>query len=400
MKSTSYFFPDTEKVGGIIFHYSKKANGSFVKVVKQDINTVIEKLKKYRNINLKNTMEALPIHVYIYPDIKSFRSAMGYEMQKVETRQMHFMMSNNIETRYILTDEFGNVHMVLPTGRSSATYTTFSSELVSIIVGEYIEMNEKQRYEMKTTIKKYIKSERQKEEDKKKKEAEELEEKEREEQEEKEREEEEQKEKEEQEEKERQEAEEREEEERLQQELEEAEEKQREEMLLEISLMEEEELEEMVETQKEVEEVPDTPAWLVYGWQGFMCRKLENKANLKKFKALREKVNLPKPTKLKDKISSELDLDVAVATVEYIVTTYGYSAYVKLCKEPDNIKGALYKATTMTQAEAKERFNSEVKVYIAEMLSAVDVKEALEVDEENTVKEIAKDELVQNKVRI
>lgn len=386
MKSTSYFFPDTEKVGGIIFHYSKRVNGSFVKVVKQDINTVIEKLKKYRNINLKNTMEALPIHVYIYPDIKSFRSAMGYEMQKVETRQMHFMMSNNIETRYILTDEFGNVHMVLPTGRSSATYTTFSSELVSIIVGEYIEMNEKQKYEMKTTIKKYIKSERQKEEDKKKKEAEELEEKEREEEEQKE--------------KERQDAEEREAEEKMQQELEEAEEKQREEMLLELSLMEEEELEEMVETQKEVEEIPDTPAWLVYGWQGLMCRKLENKANLQRFKALREKANLPKPTKLKDKISSELDLDVAVAAVEYIVTTYGYSAYVKLCKEPDNIKGVMYKATTLTQAEAKERFNSEVKMYIAEVLSTVEVKEALEVDEENTVKEIAKDELAQNKVRI
>lgn len=395
MKSTNYLFPDTEKVGGVIFHYSKRINGSFVKVVKQDINTVIEKLKKYRNINLKNMVEALPLHVYIYPDIKSFRSAMGYEMQKMETRQMHFMASNNVETRYILTDEAGNVHMVLPVGRSQAVYTTFSSELVSIIVGEYIEMNEKQKYEMKTTIKKYIKSERQKEEDKKKKEQEELEEKEREEQE--------QKELEEEEEKERLEAEEREAEEALQQELEEAEEKEREEMLLEASLMEDEELEEMAHTQAKVEEIKDTqsiPAWLVYGWQGFMCGRLKNKTNLEKFKELRDKLKLPKPTKLKENINSELDLDVSVAAVEYIVSVYGYKAYVRLCEEPDNIKGIMYKATNLKEAEAKEKFNNEVKEYIAGVLSAVKVKEALVIDKEGTVTEIGPEELEQNKIRM
>lgn len=389
MKSTNYLFPDTEKVGGVIFHYSKRINGSFVKVVKQDINTVIEKLKKYRNINLKNTMEALPLHVYIYPDIKSFRSAMGYEMQKVETRQMHFMASNNIETRYILTDEAGNVHMVLPTGRSQAVYTTFSSELVSIIVGEYIELNEKQKYEMKTTIKKYIKAERQKEEDKKKKEQVELEEKEREEQEEREREEEEEKE--------------REAEEALAKELEESEEKEREEALLALSLMEDEELEELAMTQAKVEEIKDTqsvPAWLVYGWQGFMCGKLKNKANLERFKELRDKLKLPKPTKLKENINSELNLDVAVAAVEYVVSVYGYKAYVKLCEDPDNIKGIMYKATNMTEAEAKEKFNSEVKEYIAEVLSAVKVKEALVIDKEGAVTEIGPEKLAQNKVRM
>lgn len=398
MKSTNYLFPDTEKVGGVIFHYSKRINGSFVKVVKQDINTVIEKLKKYRNINLKNMVEALPLHVYIYPDIKSFRSAMGYEMQKVETRQMHFMASNNIETRYILTDEAGNVHMVLPVGRSKAVYTTFSSELVSIIVGEYIELNEKQRYEMKTTIKKYIKAERQKEEEKKKKEQEEIEEKERE----KEKEEQEEKEREE-EEKERLEAEEREAEEALQQELEEIEEKEREKMLLELSLMEDEELEEMVEVQDKVEEIKDveeTPAWLVYGWQGFMCGRLKNKANLERFKELRCKTKLPKPTKLKNNISSELDLDVAVATVEYVVSTYGYKAYQRLCEEPDNIKGIMYKATTLSQAEAKEKFNNEVKEYIAEVLGSVEIKEAIVVDKDGTITEIALHEQAKNKVRI
>lgn len=394
MKNTNYFFPDTEKVGGVIFHYNKRINESFVKIVKQDINTVIEKLKKYRNINLKNMVEALPLHVYIYPDIKSFRSAMGYEMQRIETRQMHFMASNNVETRYILTDEAGNVHLVLPVGRSHATYTTFSSELVSIIVGEYIEMNEKQKYEMKTTIKKYIKSERQKEEDKKKKEQVELEEKEREEQEAKEREEEE--------EKERLEAEEREAEEALQQELEEAEEKEREEALLALSLIEDEELEEMANAQAKVEEINDAqsvPAWLVYGWQGFMCGKLENKANLERFKELRDKLKLSKPTKLKENINSELDLDVAVAAVEYIVSVYGYKAYVKLCETPDNIKGIMYKATSMTEAEAKEKFNSEVKEYITEVLSTVKLKEALVIDKEGTVTEIGLEELEQNKVR-
>lgn len=389
MKNTNYLFPDTEKVGGVIFHYSKRLNGSFVKVAKQDINMVIEKLRKYKNISLKSTMEAMPLHVYIYPDIKSFRSAMGYEMQKVETRQMHFMMSNNIETRYILTDEAGNVHMVLPNGRSNSVYTTFSSELVSIIVGEYIELNEKQRYELKNTVKRYIKVEREKEEKEKQKEKEEAEEKEL------------QKEQEEAEEKERQEQEERErlEEERLQKELEEAEERKREELLLENASIEEQELEEMAETQKELENIKGVPAWLVYGWRGFVCNRLCNKESLQNFKALLDKNKLPKPTKLNEKINSELDLDVAISAVEYVCSTYGYGAYLRLCRDPENIKGILYKATTLTEKEAKEKFNSEVKQYISAKLGNTQVLEAIEI-EEDTAKEMEITPSVENKVKI
>lgn len=396
MKNTSYFFPDTEKVGGVIFHYSKKLNGSFVKVAKQDINMVIEKLRKYKNISLKSTMEAMPLHVYIYPDIKSFRSAMGYEIQKTETRQMHFMMPNNVETRYILTDEAGNVHMVLPKGRSNSVYTTFSSELVSIIVGEYIELNEKQRYELKNTVKRYVKSEREKEKQKAQEE-EEAEEKEKLEEEEKL-----QKEQEEAEEKERQEQEEekRLEEERLQKELEEADEQKREELLLENAIIEQQELEEMAETQEEVEDIKDVPAWLVYGWRGFVCNRLCNKESIEKFKFLLDKNKLPKPTKLNEKINSELDLDVAVSAVEYICSTYGYDAYLKLCRDPENIKGILYKATTLTEKEAKEKFNSEVKQYIYTKLGDIGVKEAIEIDKDNIAKEIELDPLVENKVKM
>lgn len=395
MKNTNYLFPDTEKVGGVIFHYSKRLNGSFVKVAKQDINMVIEKLRKYKNISLKSTMEAMPLHVYIYPDIKSFRSAMGYEMQKVETRQMHFMMPNNIETRYILTDEAGNVHMVLPNGRSNSVYTTFSSELVSIIVGEYIALNEKQRYELKNTVKRYIKVEREKEEKEKQKEEEEAEEQKRLEEEE-----ELQKEQEEAEEKERQEQEEeRLEEERLQKELEEAEEQKREELLLENARIEEQELEEMAKTQEEVEDIKDVPAWLVYGWRGFVCNRLCNKESLENFKALLDKNKLPKPTKLNEKINSELDLDVAVSAVEYVCSTYGYGAYVKLCRDPENIKGILYSVTTLTENEAKEKFNSEVKQYISAKLSDIQIKEVIEVDKDNNLDEIDVHNLNKDKIK-
>ena len=312
-------------------------------------------------------MEAMPLHVYIYPDIKSFRSAMGYEMQKVETRQMHFMMPNNIETRYILTDEAGNVHMVLPNGRSNSVYTTFSSELVSIIVGEYIALNEKQRYELKNTVKRYIKVEREKEEKEKQKEEEEAEEQKRLEEEE-----ELQKEQEEAEEKERQEQEEeRLEEERLQKELEEAEEQKREELLLENARIEEQELEEMAKTQEEVED----------------------------FKALLDKNKLPKPTKLNEKINSELDLDVAVSAVEYVCSTYGYGAYVKLCRDPENIKGILYSVTTLTENEAKEKFNSEVKQYISAKLSDIQIKEVIEVDKDNNLDEIDVHNLNKDKIK-
>lgn len=390
MKNTNYLFPNTEKVGGVIFHYSQRLNGSFVKVAKQDINMVIEKLRKYKNISLKSTMEAMPLHVYIYPDIKSFRSAMGYEMQKVETRQMHFMMSNNVETRYILTDEAGNVHMVLPKGRSNSVYTTFSSELVSIIVGEYIELNEKQRYELKNTVKRYIKVEREKEEKAKRKEEEEAEEEKRQEEEE-----ELQKEQEEAEEKERQEQ----EEERLQKELEEAEEQEREALLLENARIEEQELEEMAKTQEEVEDIKDVPAWLVYGWRGFVCNRLCNKTSLENFKALLDKNKLPKPTKLNEKINSELDLDVAVSAVEYVCSTYGYDAYVKLCRDPENIKGILYKATTLTEKEAKEKFNSEVRQYISAKLSDIQIKEVIEVDKDNNLKEFDAQNFNKDKIK-
>lgn len=369
----SYLFPDTEKVGGVIFHYSKRINGSFVTEAKKNLEMTVNKLKRYKNVNLKALSEVNPIHIYIYPDIKSFRQAMGYAMQKIETKQMHGMMSQKIETRYILRDEAGSIHMVLPQGRSASTYTTFSAETISMIVDSYVDLSEKQALELKNTVKRYIKSEKEKEEKAKRKEEEDKEEQERLEQEE----------------KERQEQEALAEEERMQQELEEMEEEERLQALLELNEISDEEIEEIIETQEELQEEQEVPGWLVYGWKAYISNRLQNSKNLEKFKRMVEQKKISKPTKLKaDKPSNEMDLNVATCTVEYVISVYGYGAYIDLCKEPDNIKGIFYKSTTMTEDEAKEKFNNEVKEYIKQVLGRCEVVEAVEIVESEAIKRV------------
>jgi len=373
-KNGNYLFPDTEKVGGVIFHYSKRLNGSFVAEAKKNLDVAVAKLRRYKNVNLKSIMEVNPIHVYIYPDIKSFRQAMGYEMQKMETRQMHGLASKSIETRYILRDEAGSIHVVLPQGRSDTTFTTFSSEVISMIVTDYIDLDEKQAYELKNTIKRYIKSEKEKEEKKLKAEEEEN------------------LEQEEQEEKERQELEEqeaKEEEERLQAELEEMEQDEREQAILSLDEISEEEIEEIISTQAEIEEQVEVPGWLVYGWKAYVCNRLQNSKNIEKFKKMMEKGKTSKATNLKSaEPSSEKDLNVAASAVEYIICTYGYNSYIRLCKEPDNIKGIFYKSTTLKEAEAKEKFNSEVKAYIAQVLGRCNIVEAVEIEQDEVIRHI------------
>ena len=46
--SGSYLFPDTEKVGGVIFHYSKRINGTFVTEVKKNLEIAVAKLRRYK----------------------------------------------------------------------------------------------------------------------------------------------------------------------------------------------------------------------------------------------------------------------------------------------------------------------------------------------------------------
>lgn len=368
-KNGNYLFPDTEKVGGVIFHYSKRINGSFVSEAKKNLEIAVTKLRRYKNVNLKSIMEVNPIHVYIYPDIKSFRQAMGYEMQKMETRQMHGLSSKNIETRYILRDEAGSIHMVLPQGRSSSTFTTFSSEVISMVVTDYIALDQKQEYELKNTIKRYIKSEKEKE-DKKAKEEEEEE-----------------KERIEQEEKERQEQEDKEEEERLQADLEKMDEEEREQALLELDEISDEEIEEIISTQEELKDEIEIPGWLVYGWKAYVCNRLQDVKNVEKFKKMLEKGKTPKATSLKSaEPSSQKDLNVAAAAVEYIISTYGYSSYVRLCKEPDNIKGIFYKSTTLKESEAKDKFNSEVKLYISQIFGRCNIVEAVEIENDEVIR--------------
>lgn len=377
----SYLFPDTEKVGGVIFHYSKRINGSFVTEAKKNLEMTVNKLKRYKNVNMKALSEVNPIHIFIYPDIKSFRQAMGYAMQKVETKQMHGMMSQKLETRYILRDEAGSIHMVLPQGRSTSTYTTFSAEAISMIVDSYLDLPQKQSLELKNTVKRYIKAEKEKEEKAKRKEEEDKEKEEQEEQE-----------KLEQEEKERQEQEEQEaleEEERLQQELEEMEEEERLQALLELNEISDEEIEEIIEAQEELQQEPDVPGWLVYGWKAYISNRLQDAKNIEKFKRMMEKGKMTKPTKLKAaKPSSEMDLNVAACTVEYVISVYGYGAYIDLCKEPDNIKGIFYKSTTLKETEAKEKFNNEVKEYIKHVLGRCNVVEAVEIAESEVVRHV------------
>lgn len=369
-KNSNYYFPDTEKVGGIIFHYSKRLNGSFVNMAKKDLSLVIEKLKKYKNISLKSIMEVAPLHVYIYPDIKSFRNAMGYAISKVEMKQMHFMMPNSIEARYILKDEAGNIHMVLPTKRTSGTLNTFSSELVSMIVTEYIELNERQEYELKNTIKKYIKAERKKEEEEQEKEQE-------------------------QEEQDKQ-------EEELQEELEENDEEEYEAKLSELQEVEDDEMQEIIEAQEELEkDEKKIPGWLVYGWKAYICHRLDGKKNVEKFGKMLEKQKTPKATSLKaEKAANEFDLDVATASVEYIVTTYGYRSFTRLCENPEDIKGIFYPNYVITANQAKSKFNSEIKKYIESMYRVQKPVEIIEIDKDGNAKNLkidySKEKVIEN----
>lgn len=134
----SYLFPDTEKIGCIHIHYSKKCNGSFVKYLKEKSTIFFDNYKYYKtNLVTNATPDSDITNVYIYPDVKSFNSALGNATQKAEQAMAMGLKSYNVLNAYIICDDVGDIHVVLPSNRSYSTYEAYFVEIMALVLCNY-----------------------------------------------------------------------------------------------------------------------------------------------------------------------------------------------------------------------------------------------------------------------
>lgn len=306
----SFLFPDTLKYGNVIFHYSKGLNASFVNKVKGDIDLVKKKMVSIKGVKLTDIDKLEPIHIYVYPNIKTFRQALGSALQQIETAQMHYMKSKSIETNYIIQDDEGNIHLVLPDGRSLEVLDNFSAEIVAKVYSSYVSLNEPKRNELRNTVRSYVKANTKKIKEEQAKQNEEKEEA---------------------------------------------------EVVEEIE--DEEVLEELEETTDELDEIQkdnNVPEWLIIGWEGYVKSTLNNDNIRRKFSQYLTEKKMTSPSKLNKstlKSSEVFDREIAIVTVEYICNTYGNKTYLKFCNDYTNYK-------IFGENMTKHKFNDEVKAYI------------------------------------
>lgn len=136
----SYLFPDTEKIGCVHIHYNRKLNASFVKYFKEESAIFFENYKYYKRTIASNTAQDSDVtNVYIYPDLKSFNSALGNATVKVESAMALGLKAYSVLNAYIIRDDLGDIHVVLPSNRSRNMYEAFYVEIMALVLCNYDE---------------------------------------------------------------------------------------------------------------------------------------------------------------------------------------------------------------------------------------------------------------------
>ena len=350
-------FQMVKKINSITIHYDV-SDKSFVENLEKYIKRLTTNANGRCRISLEEPNEFESIHVFVYANISHFKRVFGDAISK---RYEHKYLNQKLtdEDLYIVQDASGNIHIASPKGKNIDKITAI---LTVKILSQFID--EKQSLEIKNRINSILKSEKIQKIKKEQKEKEEQEQKEKEEQEEKEKEEQEEREKEEQEEKEKQEQEEQEQEEQEQ----------------------DFEINELIETQQDIEDViieekTNLPIWMLWGWQGYVKGKLKKAGDIERFSKYINKKGIIKLRKI-DKVYEE---EFAIAGVSYIIDTYGIKMFRKIVIDPDNMLKILN--TT------KFKFDRDIKAYTYSKYSPKEQK--MEMDKEG-IANITKIEMTSN----
>lgn len=356
MAKKMVYFNATKKLETITIHYNDKLDGAFVDDVYNCIKDISKNMKK---INLEETKseEYDEVTVFVYPSVKLFNQVFNGVIEK-----RYYNRKRSLEDFYIVQDEEGNIHIASPRGKSQEKVEALKRILVMKVLGEYMDEKDKQMAEK--MLKASMLKEKEKDDEEK--------------------------------------------------ELEEQDEENIEEDLEEKEELTEEELDELVETENELEDIdeqedlneeeekieqkeeteqladeaiPDkvreARQWLSVGWMEFLKGKLSNEETAKYFAEHISKNGVKKLGKLKDNNwfgKYEYSKEYAMAIVEYIVATYGVRKFIKFYQDPTDYKHIF--GTT------KMRFEQDAKAYIYSRYSASKMKEKIEEKEDYEVTEV------------
>ena len=130
----TFIFPDKEKINSILIYYNRKLNGSFVKYLKTQCIEFFDMFTAYKNMKLE---ENELTNVFVYPDIKTFNACLGNTTTKIERDILMGLRPNTIQSAYIVSDDNGDIHVVLPRSRGSEIYDAYFTEIMALVLANY-----------------------------------------------------------------------------------------------------------------------------------------------------------------------------------------------------------------------------------------------------------------------
>lgn len=354
MSKKIVYFNASKQMETITVHYNDKLDGAFVNDVMGSINDIAKKMG--RKVDLKNPTDYYTIQVFVYPSKSLFNQIFGGEIER-----RFYARRRSLEDMYVVKDSDGNIHIVSPRGMGSEKTDSLKKILVMKVLGEY--MPEKEKKSAERLLKAALKP---KEEEK-------------------------------------------------EEPIEEKEEPNDEKEYEQEEELTEEELDEIIETEQEIEEIDEKQEdnefnedneenevvedkedqessrpvkksteqqWLNYGWLAYVRGKLKKEKDITEFAKHISKKGIKKLKGLSNsKLFEEYNysIEYACATVDYIVTTYGMKKFVEYYENPKDLEKIF--GTT------KYRFNANLKAYVYskynmnEMKMEMDQKDLPEITE-------------------
>jgi len=354
------YFNATKQIETITIHYNNKLDGTFIDDVSGYIKEVAKKMSK---VDLKNPNEFDSIQVFVYPSKKLFNSVFIGEIEK-----RYYSGKRSTEDLYVVQDSEGNIHIVSPRGMAQEKREALKRILVMKILSQY--MDEKQKQSANILLKELMKPKQeviieQEEEEIEQDTEQELEE--------------------------------------PEEDLEELEDQTEEDL-------DEEDLDEIIETELVMEGIDDNEneenseekkentrteaqEWLNVGWFAYINGRLKKQADIKRFAENISKKGVIKLSKLSHGSLFEnynYSSEYACAWVEYIINTYGMKKFIEYYENPKDIRGVFgiskYIFESQVKAYIKEKYKDEEKVLkVAEdiKLDYIINQEKIEKDLEN-----------------
>lgn len=379
------YFNATKQIETITIHYNQKLDGGFAEDVAKSIKDISKKMGK---IDLKNPKEFENIQVFIYPSKQLFYKIFGGEIEK-----RFYSRRRSLEDLYVVQDAEGNIHIVSPRGMAPEKREEIKKILVMKVLGEYMEEKEKQ------SALRLLRESMKPKEEQEEQETDEIEEPDEMELEE---------EQDEMEEiegaaaEDEQEVDEEELEEIIETELilEEIDGKQDKQNSLDGDVSEpEEELDKKSESAEEKnKKISDAQEWLNVGWLAYISGRLKKEADIKRFAANIsangiKKLNQLSNTKLWE--TYNFSREYACALVEYIVRTYGTKKFAEYYENPKDIQGVFgvpkFVFESQFKAYVKEKYKEDTKVLnITEDMKLEEIvgEESEEKEKQNPITEL------------